>query len=239
MHHTQGVQRVESPHEFAHRIGLNFDNGHLLARALTHRSYLNENPEALEDNERLEFLGDAVLDFVVGEWLFHHLPEMPEGRLTSLRAALVRNEQLAVFAREIDLGAALRLGRGEAESGGRDRSSVLGSTFEALIGAMYIDGEIEAVRCFLEPVLESAVKQILEENRDRDAKSHLQEYTQAKGLGTPVYRTVGMTGPDHARSYKVDVFVGELLYGHGQGPSKQAATKAAAFDALNRLGLIE
>ena len=135
----------ETPQEFAQRLGLVFDDWLLLSRALTHRSYLNEHSEALEDNERLEFLGDAVLDFVVGAWLYHRYPEMPEGDLTRMRSGLVYTEQLAEFARKIQLGNAMRLGRGETQSGGRSRSALLCDTFEALIGALYLDCSIEKV----------------------------------------------------------------------------------------------
>ncbi|RMF47880.1 MAG: ribonuclease III [Anaerolineae bacterium] len=226
---------LETPLEFAERLGLTFHNPSLLTRALTHRSYINEHPEALEDNERLEFLGDAILDFVVGAWLYHHLPEMPEGRLTSLRAALVRNTQLAEFARQLNLGQALRLGHGEAESGGRTRYNVLGSAFEALIGALYLDQGLEAVQTFVEPLLSEGVRLVLAENRDRDPKSLFQEHMQANGLGTPTYRIVDISGPDHERQYTVQALVNDTVYGEGTGPSKQAASKAAARDALQKL----
>jgi ribonuclease-3 len=232
---SRDLVETESPVDFNRRAGLSFNNLRLLTRALTHRSYLNEHPEAIEDNERLEFLGDAILDFLVGSWLYHHMPEMAEGRLTSLRAALVRNDRLAVFADEIDLGDALRLGKGEAESGGRHRASVLGSAFEALIGALYIDGGLDKVQTFVEPMLEEAVEEILLDNKDRDAKSLLQEYTQANGMGTPSYSLVSVSGPDHQRTYEVNVIVNHEIFGIGQGQSKQAATKAAALDALTRL----
>ena len=130
---------IETPQEFARRLGLHFKDVMLLSRALTHRSYLNEHSEALEDNERLEFLGDAVLDFVVGAWLYNRYPEMPEGDLTRMRSALVYTEQLANFGRIIGLGVAMRLGKGESQAGGRERSALLCDTFEALIGAIYLD----------------------------------------------------------------------------------------------------
>lgn len=142
------VEKVESPQELANRLGLKFKDWLLLSRALTHRSYLNEHPEAIEDNERLEFLGDAVLDFLVAVWLYHRYPEMPEGDLTRMRSALVHTEQLAEFARRIGLGRALRLGRGEAQAGGRDRPSLLCDTFEALIGAIYLDQGLKPSRRF-------------------------------------------------------------------------------------------
>lgn len=229
------LDALESPREFCARTGLHFENMALLMRALTHRSYINEHPETLEDNERLEFLGDAILDFLVGDWLYHHMPEMDEGRLTSLRSALVRNTHLAVFARHLGLGKALRLGHGEDESGGRRREHILGSAFEALVGALYIDQGLDAVRTLLYPLLQVAVDKILKENLDRDPKSLFQELMQARGEGTPVYEVVDISGPDHARQYTVQTRVNGTLHGQGVGPSKQAASKAAARDALARL----
>ena len=142
----------ESPQSLESRLAIKFNNILLLMRALTHRSYLNENPEALEDNERLEFLGDAVLDFLVGEWLYDRYPEMPEGDLTQMRSALVQTEELADFARIIKLGDALRLGRGEIKTGGRTRSSLLCDAFEAFVGAMYIDQGLPSIRKFINPL---------------------------------------------------------------------------------------
>ena len=145
MEPTQGERLEETPRQLAQRLELSFSDYLLLSRALTHRSYLNEHPEAIEDNERLEFLGDAVLDFLVGAWLYNRFPEMAEGSLTRLRSALVRTEQLADFAQKIDLGRAMRLGRGEAGSGGRQRLALLCATFEALVGALYLDQGVDAV----------------------------------------------------------------------------------------------
>ena len=155
------VRAPESPAQLAERLGLIFSNPALLTRALTHRSFLNENSNASEDNERLEFLGDAVLDFVVGAWVYHHCPEMAEGDLTRMRSALVRNEQLAEFARQLDLGQAMRMGRGEAASGGRERDNLLGSTFEALIGALYLDGGLPKVDAFMEPLLAGVRERVI------------------------------------------------------------------------------
>jgi ribonuclease-3 len=216
-----------------------FRDPSLLARALTHRSYLNEHPEvALEDNERLEFLGDAVLDFVVGAWLYNRFPELREGRLTSLRAALVRTDTLAEFAVQAGLPAELRLGRGEADSGGRARQSLLCNAFEAAIGALYIDQGLDAVRAFLQTLLPDEVERVMTDERDRDAKSVLQEWCQAKHGRTPRYHTVRAEGPDHARQFTVEVRIGEQVVGRGVGPSKQIAAQAAASDALARLDVI-
>jgi ribonuclease-3 len=237
MEPIQGEHLEESPQEFAHRLGLDFSDYLLLSRALTHRSYLNEHPEAIEDNERLEFLGDAVLDFLVGAWLYNRFPEMAEGALTRLRSALVRTEQLADFAQQIDLGTAMRLGRGEAGSGGRQRQALLCATFEALIGALYLDQGVDEVVDFVEPLLESVADQIVASGRIHDPKSQLQEWTQARGLGAPTYRTVAAHGPDHAKIFEVEVIVSGLMHGRGTGNSKQSAAKAAAKDAMQSLGV--
>lgn len=215
------------------RIGIHFGDTSLLERALTHRSYVNEHLEHhLEDNERLEFLGDAVLDFVAGDWLYHRFTDMHEGRLTRLRASLVRTETLADFAAQCDLGQALRLGRGEEDSGGRDRQANLCRGFEALIGAIYLDQGLEAVRAFVLPFFDSALETILTSESDKDAKSLLQEWSQATLSLTPIYRTVEASGPDHAKEFTVDVFIGDRVYGRGSGRSKQAAAQDAAQTAL-------
>jgi ribonuclease-3 len=234
---SQGEQHEDAPIEFANRIGLHFKNQGLLIRAFTHRSYLNEHRQVLEDNERLEFLGDAVLDFLVGAWLFNHFPEMAEGQLTRLRAALVGNQQLAEFARELDIGDAMLLGKGEIENKGNERSGLLGSTFEAVIGAIYLDGGIDAVRAFLEPLLDAAIVQVLAMRRDLDAKSTLQEWSQAEGLGTPYYRIAASSGPDHEKSFEIEVIINGKVYGKGYGSSKQAAAKMAAQLTLDMIGM--
>jgi len=226
----------EAPLTFAHRVGLQFTDWLLLSRALTHRSYLNEHPEALEDNERLEFLGDAVLDFMVGAWLYNEYPEMPEGDLTRMRSALVYTEQLAVFARELDLGLALRLGRGEMQGGGRDRDPLLCDAFEALIGALYLDGGIPAVERFIAPMLTRAADDILINRKNEDPKSRLQEWAQAQGYATPHYETTSVTGPDHSKVFEVSVLIRGEIWATGTGHSKQAAAKEAARLALEKIG---
>jgi len=229
---------VESPQDLAKRLGLKITDWLLLSRALTHRSFLNEHPEALEDNERLEFLGDAVLDFVVGSWLYHHFPEMPEGDLTRMRSALVHTEQLAVFAAKIHLGKALRLGRGEAQAGGRSRPALLCDTFEALIGAIYLDGGIFSVSEFIEPLLIEASEDILLNHKNEDPKSLFQEWAQSQGYLAPLYITKNSFGPDHSKIFEVEVLLNGEPFGRGEGPSKQAAAKLAAQAALIRLGLV-
>jgi len=226
-------REVEPASDLALRLGLTFSRLSLLTRALTHRSYVNEHADTQQDNERLEFLGDAVLDFIVGAWVYHHFPEMPEGDLTKMRSAFVCNEQLAVFARKFDLGRAMRLGRGEVTSGGRDRDGLLGSTFEAVIGALFLEAGLGAVEAFLHPMLEEARGPIL--NGLEDPKSEFQEWTQAEKIGTPRYRVVTSSGPDHAKMFDVEVAIGEKVFGQGRGSSKQTAERAAAADALKNL----
>jgi len=235
--HGAGNGRRLTPHEFAAGAGLVFRDWLLLSRALTHRSYLNEHPEALENNERLEFLGDAVLDFLVGAWLYNHYPEMPEGDLTRMRSALVHTEQLAEFGRKLQLGDAIRLGRGEVQTGGRDRAALLCDAFEALVGALYLDQGMEAVNGFIYPLLEEASEDILMNRKTEDPKSRLQEWAQSEGFGAPIYVTRNASGPEHSKIFEVDVMINNEVYGSGSGTSKQAATKEAARDALSRLGM--
>ena len=224
---------VEPASDLSRRLGLSFSSLSLLVRALTHRSYVNEYPQAVEDNERLEFLGDAVLDFTVGAWVYNRFPELPEGDLTKMRSALVRNEQLAKFSRRLDLGRALRLGRGEASSGGHNRDNLLGSAFEALIGALYLDSGLSAVDAFVIPILEESRESIL--NEIHDPKSQLQEWTQSHKLGAPRYHVVSSSGPDHAVVFEMIVEVAGVEKGRGTGTSKSHAEHAAAQDALNNL----
>jgi len=229
----------ESPAELAQRLNLKFKDLLLLSRALTHRSYLNEHSEALEDNERLEYLGDAVLDFIVGVWLYNQYPEMAEGDLTRMRSALVHTEQLAVFARKVTLGDAMRLGRGEVQAGGRYRSALLCDTFEAVIGALYLDSGIDAVNAFMHPLLQEAAEDILINHKNEDPKSLLQEWAQSQGYQAPLYMTRSAIGPDHSKIFELDVIIAGTVYGTGSGPSKSTAAKAAARIALLKLGLVE
>ena len=224
---------------FQEILGLRFNDLSLLLRALTHSSFFNEHPEGgLEDNERLEFLGDAVLDCVSAEWLYHRFPEVPEGGLTLLRAGLVRTETLADFARQRSLDKCLLLGRGEEESGGRERSSILCDAFEALIGALYLDQRLAAVRAYVEPLFQPAIDDILSQELEKDAKSLLQEWSQARLGLTPVYHTVDTRGLDHAKEFILKVMIGEKVYGQGAGPNKQTAAQRAAQDALRRTGIL-
>lgn len=211
-----------------------FRDAALLEEALTHRSYANEHPDKhLADNQRLEFLGDAVLSLIVGEWLFLRYPHFDEGSLTSARACIVCTETLAHFAREINLGNYLRMGRGEAATGGRERDTNLCAAFEALVGALYLDAGLEATRRWLEPFLAHA-EELINDGALHDPKSQLQELAQRDLHLTPFYRIVREEGPDHYKTFTAEVLLGKDVWGTGQGNSKQAAEQAAARAALKR-----
>jgi len=219
---------------FQRKLGHRFEDLSLLRRALTHPSYVNEHPEdEVGDNQRLEFLGDAVLDFVTGAWVYRRYPSFAEGRMTRLRAALVRTETLAQLARQIGIGERLRVGHGEDEAGGRERAANLCDAFEAVVGALYLDGGLAAVEPFVEPLIEPVAGAILAAETDRDAKSLLQEWSQATLKVTPRYRIVAEEGPDHAKTFVAEVLLGgdEQAAGRGTGHSKQAAEQAAAQEA--------
>jgi ribonuclease-3 len=235
MKHIPEENHEVSPEELAQRLELPFKNLLLLRRALTHRSYANEHHEALEDNERLEFLGDAILDFVTGAWLYNHFPEMAEGELTRMRSALVCTEQLAEFARAFNLGAAMRLGHGEDQAGGRRKDVLLCAAFEAVIGALYLQSDIATIQRFVHPLLEQVSEQIILWSDSRDPKSRLQEWSQGQRLGIPKYVTVAINGPDHKRVFEVEVEINGKAYCRGSGHNKQVAERAAAQAALNTI----
>ena len=229
------LKKLKSQKELMERVGIQFDDILLLTRSLTHRSYLNEHPEALEDNERLEFLGDAVLDFLVGEWLYNRFPEMEEGDLTQMRSAFVQTNQLAEFAKKIGLENAVRLGRGEVKSGGKLRKTLLCDVFEAFIGAMLLDQGISIVKNFVYPLLEGAVDEIIEQHKNEDPKSRLQEWAQAHGYHPPKYRTIKVAGPDHDKIFEVEAWVNDMVTSVGKAKSKQAAEKIAARTMLESI----
>ena len=211
-----------------------FNNPALLEEALTHRSYVNEHENVTLDNERLEFLGDAVLDFLVGEFLFLEFPTKPEGDLTTLRAALVKTDTLADFSRQWGVGAALALGAGEQENKGHNKSSTLCAAFEALIGALYLDRGMDAVRQVIMPLVQPQLALILEQSLHIDAKSEFQVWAQAELGLTPKYETVSAEGPDHAKVFTLHALLGDVVWGGGTGSSKQRAAQAAAASALQK-----
>ena len=217
-------------------IGYDFKNKDLLLQALTHRSYLNENPKwRLDQNERLEFLGDAVLELVVTEYLYKNFPN-PEGEMTNWRAALVNAVMLSQITKEFDLNDFMLLSRGEAKDTGRARQYILANAIEALIGAIYLDGGYEPASEFIEKFVLKELPRIIEGRLYRDAKSLFQEQAQDKVGITPSYEVLEEWGPDHARNFKIGVFLEKEMAGVGQGPSKQEAQQAAAEDALKKKG---
>ncbi len=218
-----------------------FHDKALLLRAFIHRSYLNEvnmgdSTSTLKDNERLEFLGDSVLSYVVSEDLYRRFPDYQEGALTSIRSALVQRDTLARLAAALHLGNYLHLGRGEEDSGGRKRPATLCAAFEALVGAVYMDQGIEGVCSFVLPIMHAELERILHHALEKDAKSRLQEYVQSTMNVTPRYRPVESSGPDHAKTFVMKVMFDNKMQGIGMGRKKQDASQAAAAMALNRLG---
>ncbi|MCP4599753.1 MAG: ribonuclease III [Proteobacteria bacterium] len=217
----------------AEKIGYVFSNQKLLEQALTHKSFANESSMKGEDNQRLEFLGDAVLGLVVAEALMVRLPDVSEGQLTPRRAALVNEASLAEFARNVDLGDILRLGRGEEKNNGRDRSSILADAVEAVVGAVYLDGGHDASKDVVLRWFGSKLEQIVDGERPDDAKTALQEALQAKSACIPRYRTVSEKGPDHAKVFEVEISIGDDVLARGCGRSKKEAEKDAARRALS------
>ena len=225
--------RIEA---FESTLGISFHDKSLLSRALTHRSYLNDNPDLpYLDNERLEFLGDAILDFIAAEFLYQRFPEMSEGELTSLRAALVKGETLARFAADMGLPPFLLMSRGEETARGRERAPLLAGAFEALIGALYLDQGLQAVRPFILRFLLNEADRVHHQRLDRDAKSMLQEFSQGNFQMTPQYRLIETRGPDHQKEFTVAVIIKDQEYGRGVGRSKQIAEQVAAGVALEAL----
>ncbi len=224
--------------EFETAHNLSFSDKTLLRTAFVHSSYVNESDdEGLDDNERLEFLGDSVLGYVVSEELFARFPRASEGQLTGVRAALVRRETLARFAVQLNLGAYLLLGHGEEESGGRLRMATLCATFEAVVGALYLDQGAAAVRRFVLPLVQADLDAMQKDTLAKDPKSRLQEWAQSERGMPPRYRVVAEDGPDHAKVFTTVVTVGDRAYGAGRGRSKQEASQAAAAMALARFDL--
>lgn len=213
-----------------------FKNQKLKETAFVHRSFLNENPNSnLSSNERLEFLGDAILSFLVSEFLYNKYPSYEEGELTSLRSALVRTESLADMAKDLDLGSKLMLSRGEEESGGRKNQSIMANTAEAFIGALFLDQGLEAVKKFIDQHLLPRLEHIIKTQAYKDAKSTLQEILQEQKQSSPAYKLLKSEGPDHAKVFEIGVFQGTKLLGTGKGKSKQKAEQEAARAALEYL----
>jgi ribonuclease III len=211
-----------------------FKNKDLFDLALTHRSWVNEHKNIRKSNERLEFLGDAVLEFIVSREIYNAYPEEEEGYLTALRANLVNTTSLAEIAKNLNLGSIIHLSKGEEETGGRENSSLLADTVEAIIGALFIDQGLPKAEEFIQnnllKDLDMRAKMPL-----KDSKSLLQEYVQSKGLSTPRYKVISETGPDHNKEFVIEAVVSDKTYGRGEGKSKATAQQAAAKSALDMI----
>ena len=216
-------------------------NQSLLELALTHRSYINEHPEVTEHNERLEFLGDALLGFLVGELLYKLYPAMSEAKLSRLRSRLVNEEQLGKLGVLMNLGSLMRLGKGAEKEHGRTNLSLLNDTFEAIIGAYFLDQGVEAVANYVQPLFKSLAEELVTESSNTqtrmftDSKNRLQEWALANYQEPPTYQIIQESGPDHAKEFTAQVLVKGIIYGTGTGKKKQEAQKAAAEDALKQL----
>lgn len=210
-----------------------FKNKKLFEQAFIHRSYLNETKEKLSSNERLEFLGDSILSFVVSEFLYKKYPQFNEGTLTNIRSLLVNTKSLALIAKELNFGNYLKLSKGEEESKGRQNQSLLADCFESFIGALYLDQGINSVTEFLSKVLLFKTEEIIKNKSFKDPKSLLQEYVQAKRQNSPMYKILGESGPAHAKKFRIGAYVKGHLIGEGVGNSKREAEENAAQGALD------
>jgi len=226
--------------EFEKRIGVTFENKEILTQAFTHRSYINEHPGLdIKHNERLEFLGDAVLELVSTEELFKRYPNVPEGDLTAYRAAMVNTNSLAEVSSELGLIEFLLLSKGESKDKGKGRVHILANTFESVIGALYLDQGYESARGFIADSLFGKITEIVEKKLYRDAKSLVQEMCQDKLEVTPSYEIINEKGPDHDKHFTAGIYFGEELAAQGRGASKQEAEQAAARKALEERGWLE
>lgn len=210
-----------------------FKKKELFEQAFIHRSYLNETKEKLSSNERLEFLGDSILSFVVSEYLYRKYPQYNEGMLTNIRSLLVNTKSLAIIAKELDFGNYLKLSKGEKESKGSQNQSLLADCFESFIGALYLDQGIDSVSKFLNDVLLFKTEEIIKNKSFKDPKSLLQEYVQAKKQNSPIYKVLEESGPAHAKRFKIGAYVNGRLLGEGIGSSKREAEENAAQNSLN------
>ncbi len=228
---------MQSLDRFEKILGIKFKDEALIREALTHRSYLNEHPHwAWGQNERLEYLGDAVLELSVSRFLFDAFPEFPEGRLTGLRAALVNYRMLSKIASEISLDTFLYMSKGEAKDSDKAKEIIMANAIEAVIGAIYLDQGYDVTDAFVEKFVMAHLNEVLNFGLEKDPKSRLQEVVQEREKVTPTYRVLKEEGPDHKRTFYVGVFFGDRLVEKGVGTSKQEAETDAAENAMKALG---
>lgn len=212
-----------------------FKNIKYFNQAFVHRSYLNETKEKIDSNERMEFLGDSIISFVVSKFLFNTFPQFNEGILTNLRSLLVNTKSLAQISKELDLGSFLKLSKGEEESSGRQNQSLLADSFEALVGAIFLDQGIEKTEDFLIDIFEQKAKDLAQTRSFKDPKSLLQEFVQSKKKSSPMYKVIKELGPAHSRLFVMGAYVGGKIVSQGRGKSKQEAEEDAASKALEIL----
>lgn len=216
-------------------LGVEFKDESLIDTAFIHRSFLNENGHRVEHNERLEYLGDAVLEFLVSKHLYKNYPNYQEGELTSFRAAIVRTQTLAATAREMNFGEFLLMSKGEEQTGGREKEYLLANTFEAVLGAIYLDRGVRVCESYLKRVLFPIIPAIVQHRLDIDPKTKFQEIAQETYKATPTYETVSESGPDHNKTFEMAVYVGNKKFGIGKGSSKQRAEEEAAKVAIKKI----
>lgn len=218
------------------KLGVSFKNAKLLEHALIHRSYLNENRgKGLENNERLEFLGDAVLELIISAELYRKFPQKSEGKLTSIRSAIVRTESLAEESRRLKIGEHILMSKGEEDSGGKDKDFILANTYEAILGAMYLDRGIRECEKFVKRTALKKLPRVMKDELFIDPKTKIQELVQAKYKLTPTYKVVKEQGPDHDKSFTVELKVGNKTMAKGTGLSKQKAEELAAQKGIDKL----
>ena len=228
-------RRRKALREFQDDCNISFSDVKLLNQAFFHSSYINENSNVFCDNEKLEFLGDAVLALITVDHLYKSFPDRSEGELSRLKSTLVSAATLSEFGKKINLSKYLLLGRGEKKCGGQARPSLIADTFEALLGAMYLDSGISQARDFVVPFLQEYIKKIEESNHVKDYKTCFQLFVQQKFKTIPIYETVDEAGPDHAKVFFVRVVINERICGHGKGKSKKTAQQEAAKDAIEKI----
>ena len=228
------VELANRAPEIESKIGYTFKDSSYLALAFVHRSFVNENRDVTEHNERLEFLGDSILGLLIAEYLYRYLPTTPEGELSYLRSRLVEAGSCFKYVQKLNVEELLLLGKGERKNDGRGRESILADLFEAIIGAIYLDGGLGAARQFIfknfTPEIDSILKTPV-----RNWKAQLQDYCQKKYHHTPLYKVVSESGPDHSKTFNISVIINNQEQGHGEGPSKKEAQQAAAKNALEKI----
>jgi ribonuclease-3 len=235
---NQMEQLLQNASLIESKFGYHFKDRSLLVLAFIHRSFVNENKDIKEHNERLEFLGDSILGMLIADYLYCNLPQVPEGQLSYLRSRLVEAGSCVNYVQTLGIASHILLGKGEKRNDGRGRDSILADLFEAIVGAIYLDGGLEAVRQFIFKNFNKEIEAILETPL-RNWKALLQDYCQKKYQQTPTYQVLNESGPDHSKIFRISVCIKQTELGQGQGPSKKEAQQAAAADALSRFNLAE